>query len=85
MIPTSAEPPVVPLTLHTTAVFVLFNTVAANCWPCSVTMLAVMGLTVTETGGDVMVTIADALLVESTELIAVTVTVSGLGTEDGAV
>jgi hypothetical protein len=48
-------------------------------------MLAVMGLTVTETGGDVMVTIADALLVESTELIAVTVTVSGLGTEDGAV
>jgi hypothetical protein len=40
---------------------------------------------VIETGGNVIVTIADALLVESAELIAVTVTVFGLGTAGGAV
>jgi hypothetical protein len=85
MVPASAEPPVVPLTLHVTAVFVVFNRVAANCWLCVVTTLAVIGLTVTETGGNVIVTVAEALLVESAELIAVIVTVSGLGTEDGAV
>ena len=83
--PLDAVPPATPFTCQFTAVFVVFNTAAANCWLCVVTTLAVVGLTVIETGGNVIVTIADALLVESAELIAVTVTVFGLGTAGGAV
>ena len=47
--------------------------------------LALVGLTVTETGGGRIVTVADALLVESAELTAVTVTVLGVGTDAGVV
>jgi hypothetical protein len=47
--------------------------------------LAVEGVADTETGGAVMVTVAAALLVESAALVAVIVTVPGLGMADGAV
>ena len=47
--------------------------------------LAVEGETDTDTGGAVIVTVATALFVESAALVAVIVTVLGLGTADGAV
>jgi hypothetical protein len=47
--------------------------------------VALVGETDTETGGAVIVTVAEALFVVSAELMAVTVTVLGFGTEVGAV
>jgi hypothetical protein len=72
-----------PLTLHVTAVFVVPVTVAVNsCIPLRLSM-AVVGATITATGG-AMVIIAVATSVGSATLVAVRVTVAGLGTVAGA-
>jgi len=51
IIPTVALPPATPLTLHVTAVFEVFVTVAVNiCMPVPACKLFVAGVTVTATG-----------------------------------
>ena len=78
-------PPAIPSTDHKTSALLAPVTEAVNCcepWPST---LAVAGLMVTDTGGGggVTVTTADADLVESAELNTVTVTVAGVGTDEG--
>ena len=51
IVPTVALPPVMPLTFHTTAVFVAFCTVAVNCLVSFILTAALVGETVTVTGG----------------------------------
>jgi hypothetical protein len=57
--------------LHVTEVFVVFATVAVNCWVAPSAMVAVAGETVTDTGR-LMVTDAVADLVGSATDVAVT-------------
>jgi hypothetical protein len=68
-----------PVADHVTAVFVVPVTVAMNCFVAPYCRLAVVGETLTLTiGGAVTVTVADALLVVSWTLVAVTVNVPGV-------
>ena len=83
IVPTVALPPTTPFTLQFTAVFVVPVTVAVNCCVAPVTTVALVGLTLTATG--TMVTVAEAELVARAWLVAVTVTVAGVGTVVGAV
>jgi hypothetical protein len=84
MVPHVAPVHPLPATLHDTVVFDVLVTVAVNCWWPRVRSCAVMGETVTETGGTI-VTEAVADLVGSAVEVAVTDTCAGLGTADGAV
>jgi len=83
-VPTVALPPAIPFTLQVTAVFAVPVTVAVNCCVAPVTTEALVGLTVTATP-ETIVTDAEADLVGSNWLVAITVTVAGEGTADGAV
>lgn len=73
-----------PETVQVTAVFVVFATVAVNCWWAPVTTSTIAGTMVTATGGRT-VTVAVADLVGSATEVAVTETWGGDGTDDGAV
>ena len=66
-----------------TAVLLLFVTVAANCWVWESNRLLVAGVTLTATGFNV--TVAEADLVGSVTLVAITLTVCTLGIRLGAV
>jgi hypothetical protein len=73
-----------PATLHNTPVFDVPSTVAVNCsWPPT-NNFAFAGATETVTGG-MIVTVPVADFVGSATDVAVTDTVAGLGTADGAV
>ncbi len=67
-----------------TAVSLVFATVAVNCRVCPLLSVALAGLTFTDTEG-VRVMLADADLVGSAWLVAVTVTVCGAAMVSGAV
>lgn len=88
MIPTTAFPPAIPLTLHVTAVFAEPVTVALNWLVPDGATVTVAGETVTVTGGPAgacTVTLATPLADASAALVARTVTTAGLGTAAGAV
>jgi hypothetical protein len=86
MVPTVALPPVTLFTCQVAAVFEVFVTAAENCCVRPATTVAVLGLTVTATaGGAVTVTVAALAFVASACEVAVTVTVSPVGTFAGAV
>jgi hypothetical protein len=76
--------PVFGLRLQVTAVLLVYETVATNCCGCDGASVAVKGVMLTVTGG-FKVTVAEALLVVSAALVAVTVTVCWLVIELGAV
>ena len=86
MVPTVELPPVTPFTDQVTAVLVVPVTVAAYCTMVPVGVEESVGatLTVAFAAGAVIVTIAEPEGKDSAELVAVTVTVAGLGTEAGA-
>ena len=86
MTPTEELPPATPLTNQETAVLVAPVTVAVNCTLIPAVVDESVGETVTVgfTAAAVMVTIAEPEGLLSAELTALTVTVAGLGTEDGA-
>jgi hypothetical protein len=73
-----------PCTLHVTAVFEVPTTDAFNCCVAPVTTEVLAGVTVTTTT-DMIVTLADAVLLGSAMLVAATVTLGGEGATDGAV
>jgi hypothetical protein len=75
--------PVFGLKLQVTAVLPVYETVATNCCGWDGASDTVKGDTLTVTGG-FKVTVAEALLVVSATLVAVTVTVNWLATEVGA-
>jgi hypothetical protein len=90
IVPVAALPPVVPLTLQVTAVFALPVTEAVNC-----SMPPRLTIGVGDIGGEVIVTTtgggAGAMVIKdvatsvgSATLVAVNVTVAGLGTPAGA-
>ena len=83
-VPQAAPAQPVPVTLQVTAVFVVPVTVSVNCCVPPARTVTVVGLTVTETTAR-MVTVAEADLVLSATLVAVTVTVFGAGAIAGAV
>jgi len=62
-----------PLADQVTAVFELPLTVAVNCWVPLAESDAVLGVTETETTGALTVTVAEADLVVSVTLVALTV------------
>src|ERR1700674_4807971 len=72
------------LIAHVTAEFDVFVTVAVNCRVCDGMSVAEVGATLTATGG-LRVTVADAVLLVSAVLVAVTVTVCRELTVVGAV
>lgn len=78
-------PPAMPSTDHKTVALLAPVTEALNCCVPWAPTSAMTGLMVTDTGGGggVTVTTADADLVGSSELNEVTVTVAGLGTDEG--
>jgi hypothetical protein len=76
--------PVAGLRLHVTVVLAVFVTMAVNCCVCEGERVAVKGVTLTVTGG-ANVTVAEAVLVLSAALVAVTVTVCWLAIDAGAV
>ena len=76
--------PLQSLRLQVTAVFVVFFTVAVNCWLAPVTSWTLAGETVTTTAGTIF-TVAVADLAGSATDVAVTETNAGLGATDGAV
>lgn len=79
-----AEPPhPAPETLHATPVFAVPVTSALNCWAVPTEIDGLVGVTVTATMGTT-VTAAEADLVESAALTAVTVTPAGEGAIGGA-
>src|SRR5713226_367845 len=78
-------PPAMPLTSQVTAVLGAPFTDAVNCCVPKFATLAAVGDTLTEVGGPVTVTVADADFVESACEVAVTVTCGGFGTVAGAV
>src|SRR5580765_6160854 len=85
MVPTVASPPALPLTDHVTVVLVVFTTAAVNVCVLAAGTLAVVGVTVTLTGGAcVIVTWADPERVGSSAEVALTATVAGVGTARGA-
>ena len=79
-----AAPLQLPLRLQVTAVFVAFFTVAVNCCLPPVTICALVGDTVTETGGTIVM-LAELDFVGSATDVAVRETSAGLGTVFGAV
>ena len=83
MVPTVRLPPAIPFTLQFTAVLVVPVTVAVKAFTWPTPIVAEVGAMLTVTG-TTMVTIEDAVTVGSTTLVAVTVTVAGLGTVAGA-
>lgn len=78
MVPTVALPPAMPLTAQVTVVVMVPVTVAVNCCIAPVAMLGVEGDTLTVMGV-VMDTTVVATKEGSTTLVAVTVTVPGVG------
>jgi hypothetical protein len=68
-----------------TAVFVVPLTVAVSCCVAPSITVGVFGATLTVTTGAVMVTVAVSAFEVSSNEVAVTVTVAGLGTVSGAV
>ena len=82
--PQAAPEQPLPRTLHGTAVFELFFTVAVNCCVLPANTDTVTGEIVTDTG-NTTVTVADADLLVSAFEVAVTVTCGVLGTAAGAV
>ncbi len=79
-------PPRIPFTFQITPALVgSFCTVAVNCCVNPTLTVALLGDTLTDIGGGVMVTVADADLVGSATEVADTVTVGGFGTLAGAV
>jgi hypothetical protein len=84
MVPHAAPLHPVPRTLHVTAVFELPTIDALNCCVAPVARETVAGVTVTETTGTI-VTLADAVLPGSAILVAITVTLGGVGATPGAV
>jgi len=73
-----------PCTLHVTAVFEVPTTDAFNCCVAPVASEVLAGVTVTTTT-DMIVTVAEAVLLGSAMLVAATVTLGGEGATDGAV
>jgi hypothetical protein len=75
MVPIAEFPLATPLTLHVTAVFVVPDTVAANCNVVPSCTLAVCGrtITVTKVGAEIL-TVAEPEAVGSATLVARTVT-----------
>jgi hypothetical protein len=67
-----------------TAVLLVFETVAENCWLAPVSTFADVGEMLTETGG-IIVTVAVLDFVVSATEVAVIEICAGLGTVDGAV
>jgi hypothetical protein len=84
IVPQAAPVQPVPVTVHVTAVFVVPVTVAVNCCAPPARTETFVGLTVTETTARI-VTVAEADFVGSATLVAVTVTVFGVGASAGAV
>src|SRR4029077_15756801 len=74
----------VPCTVHVTAVFEFPTTDAFNCCVAPVATEVLAGVTVTTTT-DMIVTVADALLLGSAMLVATTLTLAGEGATSGAV
>jgi hypothetical protein len=72
-----------PCTLQVTAVFDVPTTDALNCWVAPVTTDVLAGVTVTKTT-DMIVTVADAVLLGSAMLVATTLTLAGEGATSGA-
>jgi hypothetical protein len=62
-----------PVAVHVTAVFEVPETVAVNCWVCPGCKVALVGETLTEITGTLIVTLADADFVVSATEVAVTV------------
>jgi hypothetical protein len=83
IVPTVALPPVTLFTCQVTLVLLVLLTVAVNCCVPLVATEAVAGETATETG--LIVTVAEADLVESATDVAFTVTVVVFATVVGAV
>jgi hypothetical protein len=73
-----------PATVHVTAVLEVPTTDAFNCWVAPVTTDVLEGVTVTTTA-DMMVTFADAVLLGSAMLVAMTLMLGGEGATSGAV
>ena len=85
IVPTLVFPPTTPFTLHVTPRFCeSFCTVAVNCCVVETFNEAELGETDTLMGA-VTVIVADAFFEVSAIEVAVSVTVAGLGTLDGAV
>ena len=82
-VPVLEPPPATPFTAHLTELSAAPTTVAVNCWDCPTPTVDVGGVIETETGG-VTVTAADADLLGSETLVALTTTAT-LGTALGAV
>jgi len=82
-LPTAELPPAIPFTFHVTEVLDVPITVAANCCDWPTPTVAVDGVTDTAIGG-ITVTTADADLLASATLVALTTTET-LGTTLGAV
>jgi hypothetical protein len=78
-------PPAMPLTSQVTAELGAPFTDAVNCCVPKFATLAALGDTLTEVGGPVTVTVADADFVESACAVAVTVACGGFGVVAGAV
>ena len=84
IVPQVAPEQPLPLRLQLTAVLDMPVTVAVNCCVLPTTTVAVIGETLTPTAGR-MVTLAEAVFVESAFDFAVMVTRAGLGRVPGAV
>jgi hypothetical protein len=82
IVPQAAPLHPVPATLHVTAVFEVPVTDALNCCVVPMGTDALGGLTVTTTTGTI-VTLAEADLVGSATLAALTLTTAGDGATDG--
>src|ERR1039457_5731611 len=85
IVPTTAFPPVTPLTSQMTPVFTVFDTVAVNCCDPPGSTAPDAGEMLTATGGGLRVSGAVSDTLESATKTAVPLTVPGLGTADGAV
>jgi len=85
MVPKVEFPLLTWFTLHVTAVLLVPVSLTVNCWVFPLAGVAFAGETLIETDAAVTVTFADADLVVSATLVAVTVTVLGVGTALGAV
>ena len=88
IVPLVELPPGTPFTVQVTCVLVVPVTLAVNCCWAEVSNVALGGEMLTAivpTVAGVMVTLADANLVASKALVAVTVTTEGAGTVAGAV
>src|SRR5262245_13608862 len=84
MLPIPASPPLVPFTLQSTQPLVEPSTLATNCWVAPLGTVAAAGETVTSAVA-MIAAVADAQALLSAFGPAVSVTVAGLGTEEGAV